>query len=478
MPSAAAGAGGFIRAAPAAAFLAAALAAQAAPGGEIAFPGADGYGAAATGWRGGGVMRVDSLADHGPGTLRACAETGGAPRVCVFAVSGTISVDSPIMAGSNLYIAGQTAPGDGIQLRIRASTHGPLIVKDARDVVVRFLKLRPGPSQAPSATIDALTVENAERVFLGNLSMAFATDETFNIHVSGARALDITLADSILALSLDRSNHPKGRHSKGALVCSKEGVGVECGRISLLRNLFAHHRDRNPDVKATAIGPVEVLNNVFYDPISQFGEVYDLTGDLSLVYAGNVALPGPSTIRRTPEALQAFDWTEADIAITAWGNLAPSRPGCAGGRRARILDAVARAKRAEGPAPTGPVMPAAEAMAHVLARAGDVVPGRRTRDALDARVVANVAACRGRVIDGVEEVGGWPDPSPSPAIRDRDGDGLPDDWEARRPALNPARPDDVWAPDPATGLSHLETWLAVLAGDIAEPAPAAAESVE
>ena len=110
------------------------------------------------------------------------------------------------MVRSNVYVAGQTAPGGGIQLRLGRSDHGPLVVKDATDVVIRFLKLRPGTGGRTSANIDALTVENARRVYAGNLSMAFASDETFNIHVSSSTASDITLADSILAYSLDRAN--------------------------------------------------------------------------------------------------------------------------------------------------------------------------------------------------------------------------------------------------------------------------------
>ena len=72
------------------------------------------------------------------------------------------------------------------------------------------------------------------------------------------------------------------------------GTG-ECGRISLLRNLFAHNRDRNPDVKGTSIGPVEIVNNVFFNPRSEFGEFYDDEGDLRVNYIGNTALSGPST---------------------------------------------------------------------------------------------------------------------------------------------------------------------------------------
>jgi hypothetical protein len=295
--------------------------------------------------------------------------------------------------------------------------------------------------------------------------LAFATDETFNIHVSSGRATDITLADSLLALSLDRANHPDGRHSKGALICSKEGIDYECGRISVLRNLFAHHRDRNPDIKGTSVGPVEVVNNVFYNAISQFGEIYDLSGDLELVYAGNVVLVGPNTIARTPEAIQAFDWTEAGLAIAEWNNISPSRPGCNGGRTAEILDETAAASRVPPITTSARVLPPEDAFARVLARSGDTIPGRRERDALDLRVVADVRNCTGQVIDAVEQVGGWPDLAASPAVADSDGDGLPDAWEEKRTDLDPERPDDVWATDPSTGLSYAETWLADLALD-------------
>ncbi|MEL7211920.1 MAG: hypothetical protein AAGK92_04605 [Pseudomonadota bacterium] len=434
---------------------------------EAAFPGADGYGAFATGWKGGDVIRVTNLANEGSGSLRACAENDDKPRVCIFAVSGTVVVDRPIRPGSNLYIAGQTAPGSGIQIRVEGPSHGPIVFEDVHDVILRFLKLRPGPSTEPSPTVDAVTIEDSKRLYLGNLSMAFATDETFNIHVSNGIAADITLADSLLALSLDRANHPDGRHSKGALICSTEGTDFECGRISLLRNLFAHHRDRNPDVKATSIGPVEVINNVFFNPISQIGEVYDLAGDLFLIYAGNTALPGPSTNTDVPEALQAFDWTESAIEIAAWGNNAPARDNCRKGRSGGLLDPVAEAALVATSAETmAPVYTAETGFKHVMTHAGDAIPGRRQHDALDQFVIDSVFTCSGRVINAPSEVGGWPELPEAPPLEDRDGDGFPDAWEATHAILDPNRPDDVWALDATTGLSHLETWLATLAGDL------------
>lgn len=83
--------------------------------GEPAFPGAVGYGAAAKGGRGGRVIAVDTLADSGPGSLRACIDASG-PRVCIFRVSGVIRFTArpPVIANPYLTIAGQTAPGGGI----------------------------------------------------------------------------------------------------------------------------------------------------------------------------------------------------------------------------------------------------------------------------------------------------------------------------------------------------------------------------
>ena len=444
---------------------AAALPAQAE---NIAFPGALGYGAKASAWKGGDIVEVTTLADKGSGSLRACAKNGDQPRVCVFRVSGTIMLDSPIFVGSNIYIAGQTAPGKGIQLRNRTSIHTPLIVKNSREVVIRFLKIRPGPSITPSANVDAITLEDAKRIYLSNLSMQFATDETFNIHVSGGKVANITLADSILALSLDHSTHPKGKHSKGALICSHEKENNICGRITIARNLFAHHRDRMPDIKGIGGGPIEVLNNVFYNPKSQFGEFYDLLGDVTIIYGGNVALSGPSTKSKTPEAVQVFEWKRKwRVSIMSFNNKTGAAPGC-NPDSFSVLNPTAKARRiptTSGPF-SAPLYKGKHTLQNVLTQVGDRMPGDVHLDALDKRVINDALRCLGRIINSPDAVGGWPTlPKVTPVV-DSDRDGLPDDYEASAPGLSPSQPNNPWARPSGSSLSHVEIWLALLAGDI------------
>ncbi|WP_175484591.1 pectate lyase family protein [Palleronia marisminoris] len=431
-----------------------------------AFPGAVGYGRGATGWQGGAIIPVTTLANAGRGSFRACAERD-IPRICLIHVSGTVILSGPVMVRSNGYIAGQTAPGDGLQLRLNGYGATPLVIKNAHDVLVRFLKIRPGPTIRPNPAVDAVTIENAQRVYLDHLSLSFATDETFNVHASRGETADITLARSLLSFSLDRSSHPKGRHSKGALLCSYDATATGCGRITLWQNVFAHHRDRNPDVKASSTGPVEVVNNVFFNPISQFGEYYNLVGPTHIIHVGNVTIPGPSTNSDRPPAVEIFPLGGAiPISILPGDNIAYRGP-CMTNSGAAVLGPVAQSKvvAAPGLIPATPAEPAKGLVDRLLPIVGDSLHP----DALDKRAVADIVECRGRVINAPSQVGGWPDLRPRAAARDRDGDKFPDNWEAGQASLSVDRPDDPWSPHPSTGMPQITTWLSWLAGDISDP---------
>src|SRR4051812_37662671 len=82
---------------------------------QTAFPGALGFGANATGGRGGTVYHVTTLADSGPGSFRDAVSQQ--TRIVFFDVSGYINLTTAVSVKSNITIAGQTAPGGGIGFR-------------------------------------------------------------------------------------------------------------------------------------------------------------------------------------------------------------------------------------------------------------------------------------------------------------------------------------------------------------------------
>jgi len=110
---------------------------------QPAFPGAQGGGASSKGGRGGVVIEVNTLADSGPGSLRACIDASG-PRTCVFRVGGTIQLSKSLAINNPfITIAGQTAPGGGILLSGKNMIHTPLISGDEY-LIIRYLRIRKG----------------------------------------------------------------------------------------------------------------------------------------------------------------------------------------------------------------------------------------------------------------------------------------------------------------------------------------------
>lgn len=434
---------------------------QAVPAGAVkAFPTAEGFGAVAQGGRGGRVLEVTNLNDSGPGSLRAALAAAG-PRTVVFRTGGTIVLRSPIrITEPYLTVAGQTAPGGGIAIRNDPVNTGPPLIVETHDVILRFLRVRPGPSDRPTCCLDGLQIgQGARAVIIDHGSFSWAVDEVLDAWYD---AREITVQWSIVAEGLNRSSHEKGRHSRGLL------FGGEGGDYSIHHNLFAHNAQRNP-LLAPGTGIADVVNNVIYDPQSYVSHLDDSHGTVRVNYVGNLFLPGPRTNFPTLP-LFALD--------------AVSHPAGAGGFRLYLrgnLDELHRPDEAlpealavepadrrhltdeRHPAPLVRTTSAARAFAEVLARAGATLP---ERDAVDARIVREVRERTGTLVDHPEEVGGWPALARGTAPTDADHDGMPDDWE-RREGLDPYDPADRNGDRDGDGYTNLEAYLNEVAGDLA-----------
>lgn len=410
----------------------------------LAFPGAEGAGRHAAGGRGGRVLHVTTLADDGPGSLRAAVEADG-PRVIVFDVAGTIRLASPLkIARGRVTIAGQTAPGDGITL----ADYG--LVVEADDVVIRYLRSRMGDLAKVEG--DAIWLAGGSRIILDHVSASWSTDETLSVSARygkpGEGLYDVTVQWSVIAQSLRRSVHAKGEHGYGSLIRGGRGA-----RFSFHHNLWAHHVARMPrpgnyaPLAADPLGPVmEFRSNVFYNwGGSASGYNADTNSAIAYNFIDNVYLAGPDS--KKPIAFE-----EGNAAARAW---------FAGNRMNGAVPAdpwsLVRYKnvapnRLTAPVAVAPVAPDADPLARVLAVAGASL----VRDRIDDAVIRSVRDRSGGIVDSQSEVGGWPDLAPGIAPADGDGDGMPDAWESAN--HGDPRVADPWRA--RGGVAQLDRYLA------------------
>ena len=214
--------------------------------GVRAFPGAQGFGAYATGGRGGEVIKVTTLAATGAGSLQAALDRSG-PRIIVFAVSGVIDGDIEVTHG-DVTIAGQSAPGGGITIRGRLTGAYDFAVGN---IVIRHLRIRPAYDGSAGEQFDSIQFSRNHLLMLDHLSVSFGVDETVDLY----EAEDVTVQWSAIEMSAT-SGHPEGEHNYGLI------NGPNGHRTSIHHTLFAHHKNRCP---AIANGPADVRNNVIYN---------------------------------------------------------------------------------------------------------------------------------------------------------------------------------------------------------------------
>jgi len=411
-----------------------------------AFPGAEGFGAYTIGGRGGKVFLVTNLNDSGPGSLREACDAEG-PRIVVFRVGGVIELKSRIrIENPFITIAGQTAPGDGICLK-----NHPFQITETHDVIVRYLRVRPG-DEVPEE-MDAIAVTGCEDVIIDHCSTSWSNDETLSVTRDPDR---ITVQWCMITESLNRSHHRKGAHGYGSLISGEQGG------VTYHHNVYAHHNSRNPRPTADADEYGFILdfrNNIIYDWGSTAG--YNHGECLQMNYVGNYLKSGPST--QDDEYGTAFKVGGAATRMFLADNYIHGFPDKNRDNWLMmrlpqdLTDAEVRSLNAPQPFAAGPIEtdPVQTAYQRVLESAGATLP---TRDAVDARTVEEIKTGRGKIIDSQAEVGGWPQYKGGPAPADTDKDGMPDEWEKKH-GLDAADASDNNKDADLDGDTNIEEYL-------------------
>jgi len=400
-----------------------------------AFPGAEGFGTETPGGRGGKVIKVTNLNASGPGSLQAACSTKGR-RIVVFDVSGVIRGDVLIEHGG-ITIAGQTAPGGGVTIRGRLrSRWRPK--EPVEDIVIRFLRVRPGPSKG--VTGDAVALPSNSRVVIDHVSCSWGTDETVDIYESR----DVTVQWCTIEES-DTKGHSKGQHNYGLI------NGPKGGRVSIHHNLFAHHVERSP---AVAAPPADVRNNVVYNFYVALEHAGHKPKDGGFNIVGNFYARGPNS----PKTVFPFNFKGAasyfmrdnliegvGLVQDPWAERAKLK---SKGFQARDYRRVAR----EFAVPPVATQAPREAYELVLKQAGCF-----PRDAVTKRMIEETRAGTGSwgrhepddLMAGLDTAARPPE--------DSDGDGMPDAWE-QAAGLDPADGSDHSKRMPS-GYTAIEDYL-------------------
>ena len=423
-----------------------------------AFPGAEGAGQFALGGRGGRVYTVTNLNDRGAGSLREAIEASG-PRTVVFAVSGTIQLQSElIIKNGRITIAGQTAPGDGITLRDHPFTVA------ADDVVVRFIRSRLG--DVTKVDGDAMGVVAGKRIILDHVSASWSSDETLSVAASfktPERSWDeVTVQWSLIGESLNQTaaKGPGVQHGFGSLVRGAKG-----SRVTYHHNLWLHHKDRMPrpgNYTLPAQDPVggffDFRSNVFYNwGDERSGYNMDFQGTVSSYnFVDNCYFQGPSSkgafaFEESSSMARAYfanNVMDGVMPQDPWTLVRPHKDHLPGGLSANYKS------KTPFDIPAINSDPAPSACQKVIQRVGASLK----RDAVDLRLLSDFEKRQGKLIDSQNEVGGWPLLNSMPAALDSDGDGIPDEWEIAH-GLNAKDSSDGNKVDGKTGYTYLELYL-------------------
>ena len=417
----------------------------------IAFPGAEGFGKYTTGGRGGKVMVVTNLNDDGAGSFRE-AVSKNYPRIIVFAISGTIHLNSRLNIMGDVTIAGQSAPGDGICLADQP------VSLAGDNIIVRYLRFRMGDRYQKGGMVNGSGSDDAfggirrKNIIVDHCSMSWSTDEVFSIYAGDST----TLQWNFITEPLNYSYH----FETGDKDYEQHGYGGIWGgkHTSAHHNLFAHCNNRNPRFDGIRNAPEEFVdyrnnvifnwgsNNIYageggnYNIVNNYFK-YGPSTNKNVRY--RIANPGKRENPPIPFGKWYVEGNYVDGAEEMTGN---NRLGVHIGNKATEEEKIQTLITQPHRSISIETESAEKAYEAVLAKGGCSLPAR---DTLDQRIVNDVKNRTGRFIDvqggyphGTEyekTLNAWPYLRSIAAPKDSDRDGMPDEWEVK----NSLNPDDA-----------------------------------
>ena len=272
-----------------------------------AFPGAQGGGALTVGGRGGTVYEVTNLNDSGAGSLRACIQASG-PRTCVFRTGGTIVLQSGLhVLNPYLTIAGQTAPGGGIQLVNSGSSSEDLLRVGAHDVIVRYIRGRiTSPmtgTPSPFSIVNEST--NVYNVIFDHISAAWAAWDNIDFWMGSFNnnyLYDVTVQWSVLGEPNYATNGACSVQVSGA----SPAISDQITDIDFHHNFITGGDHRNP-IHRVKSG--RIVNNLVYN-----WNYYAIKAKGLKDIIGNYVKKGPYSGWNNPEI---ETWLNAAVGTTA-----------------------------------------------------------------------------------------------------------------------------------------------------------------
>ena len=456
-----------------------------------AFPGAEGFGAAATGGRGGQVVYVTNTNPDGPGSLQWALDQPGRKYV-LFKVSGVI--DARIhLRGGDATIAGETSPG-GITVRGFVTDETPfqdqtvqLPGQFAENWILRHIRIRPG-LDGPSD--DGLRLRYTRNAIVDHVSIGNATDEAVEI----SYANNISVQNCLIAETV-------GPHSfyGGMLInYSNPAHGFELDKLSIHHNAFVRIEGRLPEVSresraaAGSTMDLEISSNLYWDPdffIALGPDTGVVTGPGDRGYPVYFRLNAANNAFRTRSSFPYGMWDDQILTspfsatrnvVHAVGNAMDLYPGrgdfalfhCCNDYATSPPDNTPRlaASRAERHPFPGITYTAANALRERAVAQAGAFP----RDPMDTRLVAPLS--ENRILETARNINPANDALLTAAAgappADTDGDGMPDAWETSK-RLDPLFPDHNGTGLSSEGYTNLEVYLHERAQSLTGAAPPA-----